>query len=62
MDNYDAALATWDDDGGGCAITSEPNAHVHGKHCGPGYHPDAVTVQLIEQYESTHRVTSFRVA
>jgi hypothetical protein len=28
------------------------NAHVCGRHCGTGYHPDAVTVQLIEQAEA----------
>jgi hypothetical protein len=29
--------------------------HVCGRHCGPGYHPDGVTVHLIETYERDHK-------
>lgn len=31
------------------------NAHTCGRHCGPGYHPDAVTVRLIENHERSQR-------
>lgn len=30
------------------------NAHTCGRHCGTAYHPDAMTVRLIEQYEADH--------
>jgi hypothetical protein len=26
--------------------------HQHGRHCGPGYHPDRVTVELIENADA----------
>lgn len=67
MDNDELALATMDDDGFGCAITASPDetlmrlsAHDCGRHCGPGYHPDAVTVRLIEAHERLS-LSSFRI-
>ena len=37
------------------AAGAEPrNAHTCGRHCGTAYHPDALTVRLIEQYEADH--------
>ncbi|HET9975596.1 MAG TPA: hypothetical protein VFQ68_45745 [Streptosporangiaceae bacterium] len=37
------------------AQTETRNAHTCGRHCGTAYHPDALTVRLIEQYEADHR-------
>jgi hypothetical protein len=43
------------------AVTpGQENAHQCGRHCGPGYHPDAVTVRLIEQHEEGQRAGRVR--
>ena len=36
------------------AGAEDRNAHTCGRHCGTAYHPDALTVRLIEQYEADH--------